>query len=130
MQEINLSGICISAPKTYETPNDGPCTQFYVMCGRIRRRGERKTDYFSIKSFGKRGEMVQKFIHNGMKVWVKGELQAETIERPTGKVDVLLNVRASCIEFFGKRDEIDEAILTISDDQDEYIDIAEDLVGW
>lgn len=74
--------------------------------------------------------MVQKFIHNGMKVWVKGELQAETIERPTGKVDVLLNVRASCIEFLGKRDEIDEAILTISDDQDEYIDIAEDLVGW
>lgn len=130
MQEINLTGICISDPVTYCPPDGESYSQFYVVASRIRRHGERKNDYFSVKAYGKRGEFVQKFIKKKMKVYVKGELQAEKIERPTGRIDLVLGVRASSIEFLGRRDEIDEAILCISDDQDEYIDIAEDLVGW
>lgn len=129
MQEINFTGACISEPKTYGVGEDS-YTQFYCASSRIRRKGERKTDYFSVKAYGKRSDFVKRFIHNHMKVYVKGELQAEIIERPSGKMDIVLGVRASTIEFLGKRDEIDEAILCIADEQEDYIDIAEDLVGW
>ena len=129
MQEIHLTGACISEPKTYGDGEDS-FTQFYVAAPRLRRKEDRKTDYYSVKAYGKRGEFIHRFLHKAMKVYIKGELQPELIERPTGKVDLILGIRANSIEFLGKREDIDETILGITDDQDEYIDIAEDLVGW
>ncbi len=130
MQEINFTGAVISEPKTYGLGDD-EFTQFYAASTRIRRKDEeKKTDYFSVKAYGKRSDFVKRFLHKSMKVYVKGELQAEVIERPTGKIDLILGVRASTIEFLGRREDIDNAIMCVSDEQDEYIDIAEDLVGW
>jgi single-stranded DNA-binding protein len=142
MQEILFSGILTSEPKTYtvpesqqglghEDPPDLTYSQFYVVCGRLKRHGERKFDYYSVKAYNKRGDFVQRYLHKGMKVYVKGELQPEMVERPSGKIDMVLGVRASSVEFLGKRSEINETILCIADEgQEEYLDIAEDLVGW
>ena len=139
MQEIELSGILNTEPKTYDVPRDQQgkdspdltFSQFYMVCGRIKRHGERKFDIFSIKAYNKRGEFAQKYLHKGMKVFVKGELQPELIARPSGKIDMLLVVRASHLEFLGKRSEINETVLMIGEEgQEEYLDIAEDLVGW
>ena len=138
MQQIQFTGICIQEPKTYDVPLsqqgegddiDKTYCQFYVVASRLKRHGTRKYDYFSVKAYNKRGEFVQKFFHKGMKMYVQGELQPELIERPSGKIDMVLAVRASSVEFLGKRSEINESILAI-DGQDEYLDIAEDLVGW
>lgn len=140
MQQILFTGIITKEPKTYELPSsesvgedtDKSFCQFYVAAGRLRRNGGRKVDYFSVKAFNKRGEFVQKFGHKGMKVYVQGELQPEIIERPTGQIDMLLAVRASSIELLGMREDINETILSMGQEgQEEYIDIAEDIViGW
>lgn len=142
MQEIRFTGICVSDPKTYQVPEsqqgggkddvpDITYCQFYMVVGRLRRHGERKFDYFSIKAYNKRGDFVQKYLHKSMKVYVQGELQPEQIERPSGKIDMVLGVRASSVEFLGKRSEINETILCIADEgQEEYLDIAGDLVEW
>lgn len=139
MQQIMFTGIITSAPTTYKVPIDQQgewapdltFCQFYVAAGRLKRRGKRKTDYFSVKAYNKRGEFVQTYGHKGMKVYVQGELQAEQIERPNGSLDILLAVRASSVEFLGMRSDINETILSVSDEgQEDYIDIADDLVGW
>ena len=140
MQQIQFTGIITSEPKTYDVPEsqrgddespDLTFCQFYVICGRLKRHGERKFDYYSVKAYNKRGDFVQRYGHKGMKAYIQGELQPEMIERPTGKIDMILGVRASSVEFLGKRSEINETVLMIGDmGQEDYLDIAEDLVGW
>ena len=140
MQQILFTGIITKEPKTYQTQldenggkdNGVTFCQFYVAVGRLRQNGKRKTDYFSVKAFNRCGDFVQKYGRKGMKVYVQGELQPELIERPTGQIDMLLVVRASSVEFLGRREDINEAILAMGQEgQEEYIDIAEDLiVGW
>ena len=139
MQQIMFTGIILTEPTTYKVPTDQQgewepdltFCQFNVAAGRLKRRGKRKVDYFSVKAYNKRGDFVQTYGHKGMKVYVQGELQAEMIERPSGKLDFLLAVRASSVEFLGMRADINETIFSVGDEgQEDYIDIAEDLVGW
>lgn len=141
MQNVLISGIITSEPKTYVVPADQQIgnppdltfCHFNIAATRAKRTPKKRpVDYFSIRCYNKIGEFAQKYGHRGMKAFVQGELSPEIIERPTGKLELLLNVRAFTIEFLGRREDINEAILSIGqENQEEYIDIAEDLViGW
>ena len=141
MQEILFTGVITSEPKTYVVPPDQQVgnppdktyCHFNVAATRSKRPGKKRpVDYYSVKCYNQRGEFAQKYSRRGMKVFVKGELQPEIIERPSGKLEILLNVRAYNTEFLGRREDINETILAMGQEgQEEYIDIAEDLiVGW
>ena len=141
MQQILFTGVITSEPKTYVVPAgqqignppDMTFCHFNVAATRTKRPGKKRpVDYYSVRCYNQRGEFAQKYAKRGMKVWVQGELQPEIIERPSGKLEILLNVRAVNTEFLGRREDINETILAMGQEgQEEYIDIAEDLiVGW
>ena len=141
MPEILFTGVITSEPKTYVVPADQQVgnppdktfCHFNVAATRSKRPGKKRpVDYYSVRCYNQRGEFAQKYAKRGMKVFVKGELQPEIIERPTGKLEILLNVRAYNTEFLGRREDINETILAMGQEgQEEYIDIAEDIViGW
>ena len=49
-----------------------------------RRFGEKTTDFFEIKAFGKTAEAMEKFLHKGSKVFVEGDLQVDSYTDKNG----------------------------------------------
>lgn len=53
---------------------------------RFHRDGEPEADFFNVVSFGKQGEFVEKYLHKGTKIVIKGELHNDNYEKDGQKI--------------------------------------------
>lgn len=66
---------------------------------RIKREGQQDADFPSCVAFGKKGEFVEKYVHQGTKVVVTGRIQTGSYTNREGNKVYTTDVVAEDIEF-------------------------------
>ena len=66
---------------------------------RYSKNGEKETDFFNITAFGKLAEFCDRYLKQGTKVIVIGELQNNNYTNKEGQKVYSVNIVASSIEF-------------------------------
>lgn len=66
---------------------------------RFKREGEPDADFFNIVSFGKQGEFVEKYLHKGTKVVLRGELRNNNYTNKDGQMVYSTNIVTDSVEF-------------------------------
>ena len=66
---------------------------------RFKREGQPTADFFSVVSFGKQAEFVEKYLRKGTKIVLEGEMQNDNYTDKDGKMVYGFKVIASSIEF-------------------------------
>lgn len=66
---------------------------------RFKREGQPTADFFSVVSFGKQAEFVEKYLRKGTKIVLEGEMQNDNYTDKEGKMVYGFKVIASSIEF-------------------------------
>lgn len=103
MNKVVLIGRLTADPEVRYTQGDQPmCIASYRLA--VERRGKKvegqqNADFISIKSFGKGGEFVEKYLHNGMKVAVSGHIQTGSYTKQDGQKVYTTDVIADEQEF-------------------------------
>jgi single-strand DNA-binding protein len=64
-----------------------------------RKYGEKKTDFFNIKAFGKTAEAMDKFLHKGSKIFIEGDIQVDEYTDKTGVKKSSVSIVISSWEF-------------------------------
>lgn len=101
MNTVILIGRLTSDPEVRYTDGEKPvCIASYsVAVNRdYTKDGNRPTDFFACKSFGRTGEFVEKYFKKGMKIVINGRLEQERWERD-GKSNSRIVVNAGRVEF-------------------------------
>ena len=70
-----------------------------------RKYGEKKTDFFNIKAFGKTAEAMDKFLHKGSKIFVEGDIQVDEYTDKTGVKKSSVSIVISSWEFAESKEE-------------------------
>jgi single-strand DNA-binding protein len=66
---------------------------------RFKREGQPTADFFSVVSFGKQAEFVEKYLRKGTKIVLEGEMQNDNYTDKEGKMVYGFKIIASSIEF-------------------------------
>ena len=66
---------------------------------RYKKNGEKETDFFNITAFGKLAEFADRYLKQGTKVVLTGELQNNNYTNKEGQKIYSVNIVASSIEF-------------------------------
>ena len=66
---------------------------------RFKREGQPDADFFNCTAFGKTGEFVEKYLHNGTKVLLDGEMQNDNYTNKKGQMVYGFRVIVNSIEF-------------------------------
>lgn len=64
-----------------------------------RKYGEKKTDFFQIKAFGKLAESMDKYLRKGSRILVEGDLQTDEYVDKTGNKKQSVSIVVSAWEF-------------------------------
>lgn len=107
MNKITLIGNLVADPEQVETKSGKTTTSFRIA---VNRRfsgpsGEKVTDFFTIKAWGKNGDNCFDYLKKGRKVAVVGELQARQYEGRDGTTRMALDVAVDDVEFLGKAEQ-------------------------
>ena len=86
-----------------------------------RKYGEKKTDFFNIKAFGKTAEAMDKFLHKGSKIFVEGDLQIDEYTDKTGNKRQTVSIVVTSWEFAESKGESKE------EKKDGFLNIPEGL---
>lgn len=76
-----------------------------------RKYGEKKTDFFNIKAFGKTAEAMDKFLHKGSKIFIEGDIQVDEYTDKNGVKKSSVSIVISSWEFAegkGEKSESDD----------------------
>ena len=107
MNKLILVGNLVADPAQIITSNNKTFTEFRLAVNRkfSGPNGEKVTDFFKIKAFGKVGENCQKYLAKGRKAVVVGELQARTYDDKEGVTRMSLDVIADDVVFLSSAKE-------------------------
>ena len=107
MNKITLIGNLVADPEQVETKSGKTTTSFRIAVNRkfSSPSGEKVTDFFTIKAWGKSGDNCFDYLKKGRKVAVVGELQARLYEARDGTARMALDVALDDVEFLGGRSE-------------------------
>ena len=110
MNKLILVGNLVADPAQITTANNKTFTEFRIAVNRkfSGPNGEKVTDFFKIKAFGKTGENCQKYLAKGRKAVVVGELQARTYDDKEGMTRMSLDVVADDVVFLSSAKEEQE----------------------
>ena len=64
-----------------------------------RKYGEKKTDFYQIKAFGKLAESMDKYLRKGSRILVEGDLQTDEYVDKTGNKKQSVSIVVSAWEF-------------------------------
>ena len=105
MNKITLIGNLTHDPEVRSTPNGVTVCTFTIAVNRrfAQQGGEKATDYFRINAWRQLGENCARYLAQGRKVAVVGELQARTYEGKDGATRMSLDVSADEVEFLTPR---------------------------
>ena len=63
-----------------------------------------ETDWFNLTAFGKRGEVIEKFLHKGSEVLIVGSMESRKYEK-NGESRTTWGIRVDRFDFCGKKDD-------------------------
>jgi single-strand DNA-binding protein len=89
-----------------------------------RKYGEKKTDFYQIKAFGKTAEAMDKFLHKGSKIFVDGELQTDEYTDKNGIKKQTTSIVVSSWEFAEAKSESKES----NESKNDFINIPDSII--
>ena len=102
MNKMMIIGNLTRDPELRTTPQGVSVCDFTVAVNRKRGEG---TDYFRVTAWRQLGDLCQKYLAQGRKVYVSGALSAKTYQTKSGETKVDLGITAEDVEFLsGKED--------------------------
>ena len=75
-----------------------------------RKYGEKKTDFFNIKAFGKTAEAMDRYLRKGSRIFVEGDLQIDEYTDKAGNKRQTTVIAVSSWEFADSKSEKAEAV--------------------
>jgi single-strand DNA-binding protein len=108
MQKILIIGYLGRDPELKYTPQGAVITQFSVASSERwkDKNGElqERTEWFSVKAFGRRAEIAGKYLHKGSRVYLEGRKRTESWDdKKTGSKNYRDLVYVDRIEFLDSR---------------------------
>ena len=100
MNDINIIGRLIEAPRTAVTQNGTTVTTLRVAVSRRANRG--KADYFTVVTWRALAESCESYLEKGQQVAVRGEMQSRSYEDEKGKRRWTWEITADEVEFLAK----------------------------
>lgn len=89
-----------------------------------RKYGEKKTDFYQIKAFGKLAEAMNSYLHKGSKIFVEGELQIDEYTNKTGEKKQTTTITVSSWEFAeAKSDKSDN-----NESKNDFINVPDSII--
>lgn len=102
MNKMMIIGNLTRDPELRTTPQGVSVCDFTVAVNRKRGEG---TDYFRVTAWRQLGDLCQKYLAQGRKVYVSGALSAKTYQTKSGETKIDLGITAEDVEFLsGKED--------------------------
>lgn len=102
MNNVQLVGRLTRDPEIkYSTGENPVCVARYtVACDRrLKRDNEPTADFISCVSFGKAGEVLEKYFHKGMKIGIVGRIQTGSYTNKDGNKVYTTDVVTESVEF-------------------------------
>jgi single-strand DNA-binding protein len=101
MNKIILMGrLCRDPEVRYGGANNTAIGKFSLAVDRrFKREGQPDADFFNVTAFGKLGEFTEKYLKQGTKIVVEGEMQNNNYTNKEGQKVYGFQVVASSIEF-------------------------------
>ena len=100
MQKIEVIGNICKQPEMKSDSSGKPLLRFSL--GARSKRNEEETSWYSCTLFGSHAERLAPHLAAGSKVYVRGDLRAEAVDKD-GKVYLNLYVSVSELEFAGSK---------------------------
>ena len=85
MNEVIMMGRLVSDPTVRQTTNALVANYRIAVDRRYKREGSPDADYFNCTTFGKRAEFVEKYLHKGSKILIRGEMQNDDYTNKEGQ---------------------------------------------
>lgn len=124
MQKIEFIGNLTATPETKTTKNGKSVCVFSVAVNDAD-----SVDYFRVSVWEKLGEVCQKYLDKGKKVFVSGKLKARLYESK-GKTCLSLDVVASEIEFLTPKGAAESASVANGEVVNQFTDVDSDKLPF
>ena len=107
MQKITFIGRLTRDVDMKTTPNGIAVASFTVAVDRKQKDtdGNKKTDFFNVNVWRGLADICSKYLSNGKKCYVRGELQVRSYSAKDGTTKVSLDVQADEVEFLSAKSE-------------------------
>lgn len=102
MNSVVLCGRLSQEPKVTYSQGEKPMAiaKFSVACSRkFAKKGEQSADFINCVAFEKKAEWIEKYIHKGMKVDLKGHIQTGSYTNKEGNKVYTTDVFVEDIDF-------------------------------
>lgn len=106
MNKVILIGRLTRDPDVRYTNGDGQkAVARYTLAvdRRYKREGEQSADFISCVAFGKNGEFVEKYLHQGTKIAIEGRIQTGSYTKQDGTKVYTTDVVVDAHEFVEKK---------------------------
>lgn len=124
MNRVFLSGNIGQVPQLKYTPSGFAILEFSVATKKSVKNKEGKYEYVTtwhnVKAFGKRAESLNKYLAQGTKVVVEGEIEYKVWEKEDGSKFYRTEILSNNVEFFnnGEKKDLDNESYEIESSAD------------
>jgi single-strand DNA-binding protein len=107
MNRVVLVGRLTKDPEMRTTTSGISQTRFTIAVNRrtANQNGQREADFISCVAFGKNGEFVEKYLHQGTKICIEGRIQTGSYTKQDGTKVYTTEVIAEKVDFVDKKNE-------------------------
>ena len=132
MNKISIIGNLTKDPETRTTPSGSTVCQFTVAVNRRRTQSNPnpEADFFRVNAWNKIGEMCQKYLAKGRKVYVDGSVSVSAYTASDGKPRATMDIYLDNIEFLSPKDDANTSSYTApapaQSAPDGYVEVTDD----
>lgn len=119
MNKMMIIGNLTRDPELRTTPQGVSVCDFTVA---VNRKKEQGADYFRVTAWRQLGDLCQKYLAQGRKVYVSGALSAKTYQTKNGETKIDLGITAEDVEFLNSKEDkpvanAPSAFMQVNDDE-------------
>lgn len=121
MNKIIVSGNIVRDAELRFTPQGTPVVEFSIgIRDDLLKKRENRSVFINIVLFGKRAEILHKYLTKGKSVMTEGRLDIKINKNPDGRTFTNIQIYANSLEFLGKKEtgEIHGSEQTIEENTD------------
>ena len=109
MNKVSIIGNLTRDPETRTIENGNTVCSFTVAVNRRRQQnGHPMADFFRVSAWNKLGDVCQRYLAKGRKVYVDGAISVSTFEAKDGTTKASMDVMANDVEFLSPRESNDD----------------------
>lgn len=107
MNVVTLMGRLVRDPETRYTAGDNPTAvaKFTLAVDRRKKAGENEADFISCVAFGKQAEWIDKYMRQGKKIGVVGEIRTGSYINKDGAKVYTTDVCVTSVDFADGKDD-------------------------